>query len=48
MESKVEKLLIKWGSNEDEVKKMIASEFETAKELYTTPKKIAEYIRTVY
>lgn len=45
---KVTKLLIKWGNNEDDVKKMVDSEFSNASKLYSTNSKIAEYIRTVY
>ena len=48
MKEKVEKMLIKWGNNEEDVKKMIAEHFEYASEKYSTPERIAEVIRTIY
>lgn len=48
MKNKVEKALLKSGNNPTDVKKMIAEHFDYAESQFTTVKKIAECIRTLY
>lgn len=48
LKQKVEKLLLKWGNNPEEVKEMVALHFEVGARVYTSARTIAEYIRIIY
>jgi hypothetical protein len=48
MRNKVEARLIKYGNNVNDVKEMMNLHFEYASSKYSTVKKIAECIRTIY
>jgi len=48
MKSKVIAKLIKYGNNENEVKEMVSLHFDYAFSKYSTVKRIADCIRTIY
>ena len=48
LKQKVEAQLLKWGNNPDDVKDMVKLHFEDAVSQYSTVKRIAECIRTIY
>jgi hypothetical protein len=48
LRNKVESILIKNGNNVNDVKEMMNLHFEYASSNYSTVKKIAECIRTIY
>lgn len=48
LKQKVEAQLLRWGNNPDDVKEMVKLHFAYAVCRYSTVKRIAECIRTIY